>query len=215
MKSIMEEASSILKAIEKGWTKAGQPKEFSVKIFEEAQKNFFGMTVKPAKIALFFNDTAVETTKSRHASNAHKATASNQENKQKEKAPRKEPKVHAPKPEARLTKEVTPFDFQEQSETPMTPQVTNQPATPVWSDVMVEDAQNWLREILALTDLEQTTFHNQVQHFHLRIQFPKPIFEDQMRQKQLFSGLATILLQMLKQKYRRPLKGYKIILTTD
>lgn len=212
MKSIMEEASSILKAIEKGWTKAGQPKEFSVKIFEEAQKNFFGMTVKPAKIALFFNDAVAETPKPRNANKAH---AGNQEVKAKEKAPRKEPKVHAPKPEVRLAKEVTPFDFQEQNETPITPQVPNQPTTPVWSDVMVEDAQTWLREILALTNLEHTTFHNQVQHFHLRIQFPKPIFEDQMRQKQLFSGLATILLQMLKQKYRRPLKGYKIILTTD
>ncbi len=44
MKSIMEEASSILKAIEKGWNRAGKPQEFTVKVFEEPEHNFLGMT---------------------------------------------------------------------------------------------------------------------------------------------------------------------------
>lgn len=56
MKSIVEEASSISKAIEKGWVKAGSPKEFSVKIYEDAEKNFFGITTKPAKIGIFFEE---------------------------------------------------------------------------------------------------------------------------------------------------------------
>jgi hypothetical protein len=54
MKSIVEEASSIAKAVEKGWVRAGKPQEFSVKIFEEPEKNFFGLTTKPAKIAIVF-----------------------------------------------------------------------------------------------------------------------------------------------------------------
>src|SRR5579863_6644198 len=56
MKSIMEQASSIIKAIEKAWISADKPKEFSVKIFEQEEKNFFGMTTKPAKIGIFFSD---------------------------------------------------------------------------------------------------------------------------------------------------------------
>ena len=48
MKSLMEEASSISKAIEKGWTNAGKPKEFTIKVYEEPEKNFIGMTVRPA-----------------------------------------------------------------------------------------------------------------------------------------------------------------------
>ncbi len=58
MKSIVEEASSIAKAIEKSWTRAGKPREFSIKIFEDAEKNFLGMTTKPAKIAIFFEESA-------------------------------------------------------------------------------------------------------------------------------------------------------------
>ena len=59
MKSIMEQASSIMKAIEKAWNQAEQPKEFSIKIFEKEERNFFGMTTKPAKIGIFFGDKPI------------------------------------------------------------------------------------------------------------------------------------------------------------
>jgi predicted RNA-binding protein Jag len=54
MKSIIEQASSIIKAIEKAWNQAEKPKEFSIKIFEQEERNFFGMSTKPAKIGIFF-----------------------------------------------------------------------------------------------------------------------------------------------------------------
>lgn len=59
MKSLMEEASSIFKAIETAWNRAGKPQEFSIKILEHPEKSFFGLnTVKSAKIALLFNEYA-------------------------------------------------------------------------------------------------------------------------------------------------------------
>src|SRR5438309_7782061 len=56
MKSIIEQASSIMKAIEKAWDQAEKPKEFSIKIFEQEERNFFGMSTKPAKVGIFFGD---------------------------------------------------------------------------------------------------------------------------------------------------------------
>lgn len=56
IKSVIEEASSLEKAIELGWIKAGKPKEFSVKIFQEPVKNFLGISKQTAKIGLFFKD---------------------------------------------------------------------------------------------------------------------------------------------------------------
>lgn len=53
MKSLVEAASSIFKAIEKGWNRAGCPQEFTIKILEKEETNFLGMTRKPAKVALF------------------------------------------------------------------------------------------------------------------------------------------------------------------
>lgn len=56
MRSIIQEASSVTKAIELGWVKAGKPREFNIRVYEEAEKNFFGFTTKQAKIAIFFGD---------------------------------------------------------------------------------------------------------------------------------------------------------------
>ena len=58
MKSLVEEASSVSKAIEKAWIRAGKPTSFSVKIYEEAQSGFLGFNSKPAKIGLFFEEFA-------------------------------------------------------------------------------------------------------------------------------------------------------------
>ena len=59
MKSVVAEASSIAKAIELAWQKAGQPKEFLIKVFQEPQRNMFGLTKTSAKVGIFFDDAAM------------------------------------------------------------------------------------------------------------------------------------------------------------
>jgi hypothetical protein len=59
MKSVVAEASSIAKALELAWQKAGQPKEFLVKVFQEPQRNMFGLTKTSAKVGIFFDDAAL------------------------------------------------------------------------------------------------------------------------------------------------------------
>jgi predicted RNA-binding protein Jag len=56
MKSIMEEASSISKAIDQAWHRAGKPTEFTIKILELPERNLFGITTKSAKVAFFFDE---------------------------------------------------------------------------------------------------------------------------------------------------------------
>lgn len=59
MKSVVAEASSIAKAIELAWQKAGQPKEFLIKVFQEPQRNIFGLTKTSAKVGIFFDDASL------------------------------------------------------------------------------------------------------------------------------------------------------------
>ena len=68
MKSLVEEASSIFKAIEKAWTRAGKPQSFSVKVFEEPQGGFLGFNQKPAKVGIFYEEKQEQTSsyKPRH-----------------------------------------------------------------------------------------------------------------------------------------------------
>ena len=82
MKSLMEEASSISKAIEKGWTNAGKPKEFTIKIYEEPQKNFIGMTTRPAKIGIFFSEPKPQPVDTRQRAKQPRAAATPQQQQQ-------------------------------------------------------------------------------------------------------------------------------------
>ena len=83
MKSLMEEASSIFKAIETAWNRAGKPQEFSIKILEHPEKNFFGLnTVKSAKIALLFNEHAYRQPSKGHQTSARPSTPENIEKEQ-------------------------------------------------------------------------------------------------------------------------------------
>ncbi len=65
MKSLVEEASSIFKALEKAWERAGKPESFSVKVFELPEKNFFGFTKKNAKVGIFFEEQQSTTVNAR------------------------------------------------------------------------------------------------------------------------------------------------------
>lgn len=68
MKSIVEEAATINKAIENAWNRAGNPLEFSIKILEHPLTSFFGLkTSKSAKIALFFTEVASRPIREREA----------------------------------------------------------------------------------------------------------------------------------------------------
>lgn len=57
MKSVIQESSSLGKAIDLAWTKAGCPAEFSVKILQKPERGFLGLTSTAAKIVMFFDET--------------------------------------------------------------------------------------------------------------------------------------------------------------
>ena len=42
MRSLLVQASSVEKAVEKAWSSAGMPTEFTIKILEFGEKSFFG-----------------------------------------------------------------------------------------------------------------------------------------------------------------------------
>jgi predicted RNA-binding protein Jag len=193
MKSIMEEASSIIKAIEKGWASAGQPKEFTIKIFEEPQKNFIGLTTRPAKIGIFFQESAQKEAPSR------KQKPVTEEPRRRTRTPEVKQPTRAPKIKESVKEERAPREMEERQ-------------GPVWSDEMVATVNEWVTHLLPLMDLDKTPFTIAPEHFHLRIEFQGPLLEDKSREKHLFASLSSLLLTMLKRQYRRPLKGYKIVL---
>lgn len=57
MKSVIQESSSLGKAIDLAWSKAGCPAEFSVKILQKPERGFLGLNSTAAKIVMFFDET--------------------------------------------------------------------------------------------------------------------------------------------------------------
>ena len=205
MKSIMQEASSIVKAIEQGWIKAGKPQEFSIKILEEAQKNFIGLTTRSAKIALFFDELptvkAPEPLKMRPIAPRPRVVPQQQQQPQKEVRelrPRREEPVKRPD--------------QEQTQSPAARQHQRQLQS-LWTPQMADFTHDWLTETLHLMNRSSITFTVEPQHFHLRITLSSPILPESDKEKHLLASFSTLIIETLKRQFRTSLRGHKIVLT--
>lgn len=205
MKSIMEEASSVAKAIEKGWARAGKPQEFTVKVFEEAQTSFFGLfSSKPAKIGLFFQETTTNQSM-RH---------------QKDRAPQNAPKKYTANVQAQQSQ---PVRQQQQVRPPAAPQQPRPERTPrtelhsttPWSPELMQAAEEWVKDSLQLMSLSSVSFNLEADRYALKFTFSKPLLELNEKEKMLFRSWAYLIMQALRQKFKRPLKGLKVILTSN
>jgi hypothetical protein len=234
MKSIVEEASSIAKAVEKAWYSAQKPQEFTVKVLEEAQRNFIGLTTRSAKVAIYFQDKPQKQPKKNHQQKPaqkktqpqpkpqkkevlHKATHPQQgqkaESKLREKAPRHKSQhdtnVTEKKPKTAQPREPQ----QEKAPERQAPQKTEPKPRDVWTPEMVNDAQKWLSKAVQDVTQKNIDFTTDVEQFHLKIKFQEPILKEVNKQKQLFASLATLVIQMLKHKHKQSLKGHKVVIT--
>lgn len=185
MKSIMEEASSISKAIEKGWIRAGKPQSFSIKVLEQPEKNFFGFTKKPAKIALFFSEEQSLPVKSERREQAKPK----KEFTQKKNIPKnnqENPVSHA-KP-----MQVTPLS---------------------WNSEMIALTESWITYYLDTMNLP-TSFNKSINGGILTITFDSPLSTNTNKEHVIYTNLAYLIMVALRNKLKKELKGYRIILKT-
>jgi len=185
MKSIVEEASTITKAIDAAWQRAGNPEEFSVRIFEHPQRNFFGFTVRSAKVGIFFQETRKQ----------QQETRKSQRTENKPRAPKKAQKQEVPEKVAKPKQEKKETDF--------------------WTDAMAGYAKQWLIGLFDVLQLGDISFKIEPQKYHLKVMLNKPALEDVDKSRALYRSCSYLLLQALRNTCKRPLKGYKIIVTHD
>lgn len=231
MKSIIEQASSIMKAIEKAWNQAEQPKEFSIKIFEKEERNFFGMTTKPAKIGIFFGDKPI----------VHDKQAQKLRPEIKECRPEVRPKAPVPtkpmgdKAESKQQTQKSQVIKQEQQSIVRPTAQSKQPlprqqSTPekhkidtssadkprrtpaAWNDTMITTAHNWLKKTLALMNMQSIEFSSNVEGKNLKLTFSAPLIADATHEKQLFRSFAHLIMSSLRNKYKQEIKDLKVIL---
>lgn len=192
MKSIMEEASTIVKAVEKAWQRAGKPQQFSVKVFEEPQRNFFGMTIRSAKIALLFQEKATSKQPSKKSS---------RQQAQRSHTPKEEPRKQT-------SKKVEKTQQRE-------PQRKSKPQKEQWTPEMVDAARNWINQTLSVAGLGTKKFKTEVDRFHLKITFDGPVLDDVMKERTLFRSFAYLIMQVERALFKKRFKGFKVILSVN
>ena len=235
MKSIMEQASSIIKAIEKAWISAESPKEFTVKIFEKEEKNFFGMTTKPAKIGIFFSDKTYSQDKPHHKSRTEnqpevkechdfaKASSDRTADKQLRPATNKQGEQCAPKQQnkpaahtpAKPSSPVKPESAPKKNDAPRA--ATEQPEQPrrmpaAWNETMINTTTAWIKNTLSLMGMHAVDFSTDIAGKNLKLTFTKPLIENPIVEKQLFRSIAHLIMASLRNQYKQDIKDLKVVL---
>jgi len=183
MKSIIEESSSIATAVEKAWHRAGMPAEFTIKIFQIPQKNFFGFTKISAKIGIFFTENTVPEKPIRQKT---KETQRDQRNIQ-------QPTLEV---SGSATTESPEDDTNNNSE---------------WTEELCDLAKNWLYGALKKMDKGNITIALKPQRHILKIQFSENLIEAPAEQERRFFGnLSHLMLSALRGQSQLPLRNLQV-----
>jgi hypothetical protein len=223
MKSIMEQASSIIKAIEKAWISADSPKEFSVKVFEKEEKNFFGMTTKPAKIGIFFNDAFPVPVEKSSIKDGEKKNNPNitkpvvRPVKQQAQAPQQtKNREHVVQKQTPVSRPVAAPKQEQRSQEQLQKRVVSasesSQSTTHWTSTLQDAAQAWVSKALVLMNKEGVTFTSEIEGKNLMVTFNKPLLLNPMQEKQLFRSIAHLVIASLRNQYKNEIKDLKIVL---
>jgi predicted RNA-binding protein Jag len=230
MKSVVQEASSVAKAVDAGWRKADKPNEFRVQIMEEGKSGFLGFNSEPSKVVIYFDDAPVQkpreqaqrnkrrrtTTTSKEAVVNNEQTTARRTRKPapaKEVEPKKAEKVAKPQ-----LRQVTPKSKPELKPTADKPEkvVAKETADQqLWTSEMMDIVRDWMQNALnAIPGKQDIEFSLQPSRYYLKVVMAKPVIEASDRQRRLFAGFATLAMQALRRSTRKKLRGFKIVLSS-
>ncbi|MCK5632171.1 hypothetical protein KAH94_00310 [bacterium] len=205
MNSIVQEASSIAKAVEQAWKKAEEPHKFSVRIFQNAEKNFLGMTSQPAKIALLFEPKDI---KDEYKKNDTQKNIQKQKDRIEKPSPKRFVKPQVKQPSQPINKNIAP-------KTPTINKESKQQTRELWNDEMVAIARNWMKDILIKMRREDITFTTENKRYHLRFIFNKPLADTDDKQKNVFRNFAHLTMQTVRNRLKKQLRYHKVVISSD
>lgn len=206
MKSIIEEASSILKAIEKAWVRAGNPREFSVKIFEDPQKSFFGLTTtKQAKVGVFFEIAPLPVEGS--------SQRGQKEEQLRHKRPDRPAHAHGREQTAPILQHRAPMPqpVDEEAQGAMASEPRKRPIA--WNDEMLTAVSKWITDLLQLSNMGTAQPTLTVLDSRLIITFQKPLLENNEKTSDLYRSLSYLLIGMIRSRFKKEFRFLKIVLT--
>jgi len=202
MKSILQEANSIERAIDKAWNEAGKPKEFTIKVLDEGERNFLGLSRRPAIVSIIF--------KPEKATNPlpvrkEERTRDQERQDRREKPRDRDNSPRRPEPEQPKMRRYSGTDEQRAA--------FHKTQAEGWSDEWQEFVLNEIRELLKRmgmsTDMHGTVTADKV----FTIAFKKALLDNDDEQRMLFATFSYLAIQLLKRQYKSRFVGYRIAVT--
>lgn len=236
MKSMLHEASSVSKAIEKAWTDAGKPSEFTIKILEQGEKNFLGMSKRPSIVSISY-DPKRQTAPAQETQKKEAPKPQPQKPKQeqpiKARTPERKDPVRQqhpaqpfhPQPEIKKTSQPQAHQAnpaptaQPKRQTPETPKsIPAQQETPpaeslTWQNEWVEFVGMELKNLLA-TLQKPVSFSTKIDKKNLLITFDQKLHDESHDERAMFVSLSYLLMQFLKRTHKKKFRGFQLTLNS-
>jgi hypothetical protein len=212
MRSLLIQASGIDKAVEKAWTSAGMPSEFTIKILDFGEKGFLGISKKPAIVSIIYDPQkqTVREERPEPAKTPHPVQPSpirtpeaRPRRFQNQRPPERSRDVSQRPVETR--NEIRPTGTQEQR--------SNEPEPQYWTESMSQDVNAWMSELATVMNIT-TPFKIQLNKKALFITFESPVLSGQEDERLLFSALSYLLVQFMKKKNKKKFQGYQLVLSS-
>ncbi len=197
MKSILQEANSIERAIDKAWNEAGKPKEFTIKVLDEGERNFLGLSRRPAIVSILFKP--------------EKAT--NPMPVRKEERPTREERRDRSRENGRRSDATEQPKMRRYTGTDEQRAAFHKTQAEGWSEEWQDFVMNEIRELLKRmaisVDMHGVVTADKV----FTISFKKPLLENDDEQRMLFATFSYLAIQLLKRQYKSRFVGYRIAVT--
>ncbi|MFA5306495.1 MAG: Jag N-terminal domain-containing protein [Candidatus Babeliales bacterium] len=198
MKSMLHEAATVAKAIEKAWADSGKPSEFTIKIHEMGEKNFLGFNKRPAIVSIIYDP------RSQVASFGDKKVVQPQQRQERY-------QQQGPRERGDQRRKPQPVEKRQPMVTRSVQEILP-PQVEAWTSELVTDIEQWLKEIMGIMDI-RVAYATRVDRRALYVIFERGIFPTVDEDRQLFAGLSHLLVQFLKKKHKKKLRGYHLVLS--
>lgn len=214
MKSMLHEASTVMKAIEKAWVDSGKPLEFTVNILEVGEKNFFGLTKRPAIISITY-----EPKKQTVKGAGQKDTPASRAPKQPPVRGKDDRRVEAKPvrrealPQERMRAPLGQPQQQPVKQRSLSDDVREPAHEDFWESAWVDDAQGWFKDVIANLGLD-VPFTIKADKRVLNVVFERAILPTVEDERQLFASFSYLVVQFLKKKHKKKLRGFHLVISS-
>lgn len=207
MKSLLQEANTIERALDKAWNQAGKPKEFTIKVLDEGERNFLGLTRRPAIVSILYKPEKLT---------AAPMISRNKEERSGEKHERRERTMQT----ARNNQEATRrpdnnndrsrrYAGTEEQRTAFNRAKSTDSWQDEWRDFVLSEIEALLSHMGISVRLSAQTTADKV----LTVSLDRAILESDEDQRMLFATLSYLSIQLLKRNYKSRFAGYRVAVT--